>query len=107
MNNLSSAAILAAIAGNYIAVIGLYIYAFKSRQEIIDMVYKHETESDKHVKSEALVYRDVCKLQVKRFEERIDEVKSEVQGLKSDIDGIKSDISTGFSEVKTLIKAQK
>ena len=100
MQDLSSAAILAAIAGNYIAVIGLYIYAFKSRQEIIDMVYKHENESEKHIKGEDLVFKSVCQLQVKRFEEKIAEVKDEVTAVKSDI-------KIGFREVKDILLANK
>ena len=64
------------------------------------MVYSHEAEVDKHVKCEELVFRDVCNLTVKRFDEKITSVQLEVKELKSDI-------KVGFREIKELIQAQK
>jgi len=88
----------AMIIGCYLAIIGLYIWVFKKLQEITNMQHRHETEANKHVKSEDLVFRDVCQVQVKRFEERISEVKVE-------LGEVKSDIRTGFHEIKELLKA--
>jgi len=90
----------AMIIGCYLAIIGLYVYVFKCNKEVMLMLHRHENESDKHVTSDDLVYKDVCQLQVKRFEERIQEVKNDVQEVKTDI-------RTGFSEIKQILKAQK
>lgn len=96
----------AMIIGCYLAIIGLYVYVFKSNKEIMLMLHRHENESNKHVKSEDLVYKDVCELQVKRFEERINEVKEDVSVVKSDIKDVKSDIKAGFNEMKQLLKVR-
>ena len=87
----------ALIVGCYVSIIALYVWVFKAIQEIKDMVNKHANSSEKHTSSHDLVFRDVCAVQVKRFEERIDEVKVDVCDLKSQI-------NTGFHEVKALIK---
>jgi len=94
----------AAIIGCYLAIIGMYVYVFKSKQEILEMVHKHETEVDKHVKSEELVHKAVCDLQVKTFENTMNQLQSDIKNVKSEL---KTDINNGFREVKDLIKSSK
>ena len=81
------------IIGCYLAIIALYVWVFKTTQELRDMFHKHNNESEKHTLSTDLVFKDVCELQVKRFEEKIDSVKASLH--------------TGFDEVKALIKEIK
>ena len=83
----------ALIVGCYIAIIALYVWVFKTIQELRDMFHRHENKSEKHTPSTDLVFKDVCELQVKRFEEKIDSMKEHLH--------------TGFNEVKELIKEMK
>ena len=71
------------------------------------MIHAHN-DSDRHVKSEDLVFRDVCELQVKGFEEKIKSVKQDVKEVKQDVSEIKSGMDKGFSDIKNiLIKKQQ
>jgi len=90
----------ALLVGCCLAILSHAIWTFKNIQEIRGMLFSHENESERHIKSEDLVFRDVCSLQVKRFEEKIAEVKYDVQEVKTDI-------KNGFNDIKELIKAQK
>ena len=84
---------MALIAGCYIAIIYLYVWVFRALEGIKDMVNKHYQDAGKHVDSKDLVYRDVCSVQVKRFEEKLEDVKLSV--------------NAGFSELKEMIKEDR
>ena len=84
---------MALITGCYIAIIYLYVWVFRALEGIKDMVNKHQQDAGKHVDSKDLVYRDVCSIQVKRFEEKLEDVKLSV--------------NVGFSELKAMIKEDR
>ena len=87
----------ALLVGCYIAIIALYVWVFRTIEEMKEMLYRHQADACKHVESKDLVYRDVCAVQVKRFEENLEVVKDDVREVKDQI-------KIGFDEVKVLIK---
>jgi len=84
---------MALIVGCYIAIIYLYVWVFRALEGIKDMGNKHYQDAGKHVDSKDLVYRDVCSIQVKRFEEKLEDVKQSV--------------NAGFSDLKEMIKEDR
>ena len=86
----------ALIVGCYICLISMYVWVFKQVEEVKEMVHAHN-ESKLHVSSDDLVFRDVCQIQVKRFEERITEVKEDVSKVQTGMD-------KGFEDIKNLLK---
>lgn len=96
----------ALIVGCYIAIITLYVWTFKTVSGVVNMQHKHETEANKHVKSEDLVYRDVCNLQTKHFQAQIDDVKVDMNEIKIRLKEVKTGMAQGFSEVKDLLRSK-
>lgn len=87
----------ALIVGCYIAVIYLYVWVFKNMEAMREMLHSHTNQTGQHVEGKDLVYRDVCAIQVKRFEEKLADVKSDLIDLKSSI-------NSGFDDVKDALK---
>ena len=87
----------AMIIGCYLAIIGLYIYTFKTTQQVRDMVFKHQAEKNVHVNSEDIVYKDVCDERLARIDERF-------ENIQGDVSEIKTSIHNGFTEVKEMLK---
>ena len=81
------------IVGCYIAIISHVIWTFRALREMEGDMNKHHQDAGKHVDSKDLVYRDVCSIQVKRFEEKLEDVKQSV--------------NVGFSELKEMIKEDR
>lgn len=88
------------IIGCYLAILSHVIWTFRSLREMEGEMNKHHQDAGKHVDSKDLVYRDVCSIQVKRFEEKLEDVKS-------DIGEVKTSITNGFGELKTMIKEDR
>ena len=78
------------IIGCYLAIITHLIWTFRSLREIEAKMNEHHQDAGKHVDSKDLVYRDVCSIQVKRFEEKLEAVKESV--------------NAGFKDLKDTIK---
>jgi len=81
------------IVGCYIAIISHVIWTFRALREMEGGMNKHHQDAGKHVDGKDLVYRDVCSVQVKRFEEKLEDVKQSV--------------NVGFSELKEMIKEDR
>ena len=88
-----------AIIGCYIAVIGCYVWTFRLIQGQKDMLFKHETQLDTHQSSKDLMFKDVCDERVKRIEDKIKNVQSDVSEVKTGMD-------RGFSEIKALLRGK-
>jgi len=52
------------------------------------------------VDGKELVFRDVCTLEVKRFEEKLEDVKN-------DVGEVKRSINEGFKDIKEMIKEDR
>jgi len=83
----------ALIIGCYIAIVSHVIWTFRSLREIEAEMNKHHQDAGKHVDGKELVHRDVCSIQVKRFEEKLEDVKQSV--------------NSGFSDLKEMIKEDR
>ena len=90
----------ALLIGCYMAIISHMIWSFKAMQRLRDMLFMHESHSEVHVKSNDLVFRDVCDQKVKNFAESIAEVKQDVKEVKQSID-------KGFNDLRGLIQDKK
>lgn len=66
---------IAAIAGCYLAIIGMYVWVFRQIQEVKKMVHDHTQKAGAHIDSDKLVFKEVCDQKVLRFEEKIEDVK--------------------------------
>lgn len=88
------------IIGCYIAIITHVIWTFRSLREIEAEMNKHHQDAGKHVDGKELVFRDVCTLQVKRFEEKLEDVKN-------DVGEVKQSVNDGFKDLKTMIKEDR
>ena len=89
----------ALLVGCYIAIISHILWSIKTIEAVKQMIHQHENRSGQHVDEKDLVRSEVCALQVKRFEEKIAEVKQ-------DVTDVKQQIETGFNEVKQLIRSK-
>ena len=88
------------IVGCYLAIITHLIWTYRTLREIESEMNKHHQDAGKHIDGKELVFRDVCVLQVKRFEEKLADVKN-------DIGEVKQSINEGFKDVKDMIKEDR
>jgi len=83
---------LAAIAGCYLAIIGLYVWVFRQIQEVKNEMNKHKQNHKVHISSDQLVFKDVCDEKVRRFEEKMDNLKETMEN--------------GFTDLKEFFKGK-
>lgn len=83
---------LAAIAGCYLAIIGLYVWVFRQIQEVKNEMNKHKQNHKAHTSSDQLVFKDVCDEKIRRFEEKMDNLKGTMEN--------------GFTDLKEFFKGK-
>ena len=88
---------IAAIAGCYMAIIALYVWVFKSIQEVKDKMGEHTQQGDIHVSCKELIFRDIC-------DERVKRIEASVAALKENQEQLKELMQGGFEDVKNSIK---
>ena len=88
------------IVGCYLAIITHMIWTLRSLREIEAEMNRHHQDAGKHVDGKELVFRDVCTLQVKRFEEKLEDVKN-------DVCEVKISVNEGFKDIKDMIKEDR
>ena len=88
------------IVGCYIAIVSHVIWTYRTLRELERDMNVHHQDAAKHIDGKELVFRDVCSLQVKRFEEKLADVKS-------DIGDVKQSINVGFGDLKAMIKEDR
>ena len=88
------------IIGCYIAIVSHVIWTFRALRELEKDMNIHHQDAGKHIDGKELVFRDVCTLQVRRFEEKLADVKN-------DIGEVKQSVNAGFSDLKTMIKEDR
>jgi len=97
----------ALLIGCYMAIISHMIWSFKAMQKLRDMLFMHESQAEVHVKSNDLVFRDVCDEKVKNFSDAIKDVKQDVKDVKQDVKEVKRSIDQGFNDMRGLIQDKK
>ena len=83
MNNLAMlVTLIALVAGQWVAIIGLYIWSFKGFSKIYDNINEHKQESEIHVKGEEkFVQILTCNIVHKAVKEDLHELKIDVKEL--------------------------
>ena len=87
----------ALIVGCYLAIIGVYVWTFKTVQGIRDMQFKHESKKDIHSHRDEFMRADVCMERTARMDDKINSIQDSVAEIK---DGMHQ----GFTEIKELLK---
>ena len=85
------------LIGCYIAILSHAVWTFKSIQETRSMVFRHENKAGIHTDSKDLMFRDVC-------DERIRRMNDKIEGVRTDVKDIKEGMEKGFDKLEQLIK---
>lgn len=96
----------ALIAGCYIAIIGLYVWVFKTFSELKESMHEHEMQDDRHVKVDDLVRRGDCDGRFQVIQTEIAGVKTDLSRQDKKIDKMTDQIDDGFSRVVEALKKQ-
>jgi hypothetical protein len=91
---------LTAIVGCYLAVIGMYVWVFRTISDVRKEMQQHMSLSDQHASARDLMSRGECSQTVKRIEEAAN------MGKESFID-FKKYIGEEFKEIKEMIKEHR
>jgi hypothetical protein len=91
---------LSAVVGCYLAIIGMYVWVFRSISELRKEMQQHMSLSDQHASVRDLMSRGECSQTVKRIEE------AAKMGKESFAD-FKKYIGEEFKEMKEMIKEQR